>query len=212
MNFNIIEKFKDKNLQDRLKNKDQVAFEELYDTNADEIYRFIYFKIGRKDEAGDLSSLVFLKTWEHIQKNKIDQNKTLRALIYKIARNVVVDYYREKRPENISIDDEENKVDVVDDKNDILTDVEIKNDYDDLMSKVMELKNEYREILIMRFVNELSLDEIADVTGKKKINIRVILHRAITALKEMTGESKMIKRTKTPGKINVSRVAKKIKK
>jgi len=212
MNFNIIEKFKDRNLQDRLKNKDQVAFEELYNTNADDIYRFIYFKIGKKDEAGDLSSLVFLKTWEYIQKNKIDQNKTLRALIYKVARNVVIDYYREKRPDNISIDDEENKVDVIDDKNNILIDAEIKNDYDDLMSKVMELKNEYREILIMRFVNELSLDEIADVTGKKKINIRVILHRAITALKEMTEKGKPVKKARIPGKINVSRVVKKIKK
>jgi len=212
MNFSIIEKFKDKNLRDRLKDKDQVAFEELYNINVDDIYRFIYFKIGKKDEAGDLSSLVFLKTWEYIQKNKIDQNKTLRALIYKVARNVVIDYYREKRPDNISIDDEENKVDVIDDKNNILIDAEIKNDYDDLMSKVMELKNEYREILIMRFVNELSLDEIADVTGKKKINIRVILHRAITALKEMTEKGKPVKKARIPGKINVSRVVKKIKK
>ena len=212
MNFNIIEQLKEKNLQDRLKDKDQVAFEELYDNNADDIYRFIYFKTGKKEDASDLSSLVFLKTWEYIQKNTISQNKTLRALIYKIARNVVVDYYREKRPDNISIDDEENRIDVIDEGHDLLIDVDIKNEYDDLISKVMELKNEYREILIMRFVNELSLDEIADVTGKKKLNIRVTLHRAITALKDMTDNNESVKKTRTPGKVNVSEIGKKIKK
>jgi RNA polymerase sigma-70 factor (ECF subfamily) len=205
MNFNIIEKLKQENLKDRLKDKDQLAFEELYDKNVDDIYRFIYFKIGKKDDANDLSSLVFLKTWEHIQKNKISQNETLRALIYKIARNVVVDYYRERRPDNISIDDENNKIDVVDDNN-LEIDISVKSDYDRLMVNVMGLKNEYREILIMRFVNELSLDEIADVTGKKKINVRVILHRAVTALQEMTEGTKPIKKVRTPGKVNVSPV------
>ena len=52
----------------------------------------------------------------------------------------------------------------------------------------MEIKNEYREIVIMRYVNELSLDEIAEITGKKKMNVRVLLHRAIKALKDVVGE------------------------
>lgn len=188
MNLNIIEKLKENNLKERLKNRDQVAFEELYDKNINDIYRFIYFKIGKKDEASDLSSLVFLKTWEHIQKNKISDNQTLRALVYKIARNVVVDYYRNRRPESLSLDDENNRIEVVDEEYNLETEIGVKGEYEKLMVKIMELKNEYREILIMRFVNDLSLEEIADITGKKKINIRVLLHRAIKALKEMIEE------------------------
>lgn len=188
MNLNIIEKLKENNLKERLKNRDQVAFEELYDKNINDIYRFIYFKIGKKDEASDLSSLVFLKTWEHIQKNKISDNQTLRALVYKIARNVVVDYYRNRRPESLSLDDENNRIEVVDEEYNLETEIGVKGEYEKLMVKIMELKNEYREILIMRFVNDLSLEEIADITGKKKINIRVLLHRAIKALKEMVEE------------------------
>jgi len=191
MNLNIIEKLKENNLKERLKNKDQVAFEELYDKNINDIYRFIYFKIGKKDEASDLSSLVFLKTWEHIQKNKISDNQTLRALVYKIARNVVVDYYRNRRPENLSLDDENNRIDVVDEEYNLETEIGVKGEYENLMVKIMGLKNEYREILIMRFVNDLSLEEIADITGKKKINIRVLLHRAIKALKEMVEEKEV---------------------
>jgi len=188
MKLNIIEKLKENNLKERLKNKDQVAFEELYDKNINDIYRFIYFKIGKKDEASDLSSLVFLKTWEHIQKNKISDHQTLRALVYKIARNVVVDYYRNRRPESLSLDDENNRIEVVDEEYDLEMEIGVKGEYEKLMVKVMELKNEYREILIMRFVNDLSLDEISNITGKKKINIRVLLHRAIKALKEMIEE------------------------
>jgi len=188
MNLNIIEKLKENNLKERLKNKDQVAFEELYDKNINDIYRFIYFKIGKKDEASDLSSLVFLKTWEHIQKNKISDHQTLRALVYKIARNVVVDYYRNRRPESLSLDDENNRIEVVDEEYNLEVEIGVKGEYERLMVKIMELKNEYREILIMRFVNDLSLEEIVDITGKKKINIRVLLHRAIKALKEMIEE------------------------
>ncbi len=185
MNLSIIEKLKQKNLKDRIKNRDQSAFEELYDKNVDDIYRFIYFKIGKKDEASDLSSAVFLKTWEYLQKNKVTQKETLRALVYKIARNVVIDYYRSSKSENLSLDDDNNRIDVVDESYDVETDISDRGDVDNLMEKMMELKNEYREILLMRFVNDLTLDEIAEITGKKKINIRVLSHRAVKALKEI---------------------------
>ena len=188
MSLNIIEKFKERSMKERLRKKDELAFSEFYDKNIDDIYRFIYFKIGKKDEASDLSSLVFLKTWEYIQKDKIKNSETLRALVYKIARNVIVDYYRNRRPENLSLDDENNKIDVVNENYSLELEISVKDDYEKLMLKVMELKNEHREILVMRFINELSLEEIASVTGKKKINIRVMLHRAIKALKEMMGE------------------------
>ncbi len=184
MKLNIIEKFKENNLKERLKNKDQTAFEEFYDKNVDDVYRFIYFKIGKKDEAADLSSLVFLKTWEYLQKEKISKKGSLRALVYKIARNVIIDHYRKGRPESFSLDDEDNKIDIAGETN-IEAEISVKTEHESLMLKIMELKNEYREILIMRFVNELSLDEIADITGKKKINVRVTLHRAIKTLKDV---------------------------
>lgn len=188
MDLNINKKIKEKSLQERLKNKDTKAFEDFYDKNIDDIYRFIYFKIGKKDDASDLSSLVFLKTWEHIQKNGIKDCATLRALVYKIARNVIIDHYRNSRPDTLSLDDENNKIDVIDEEYDLAGEISDKGDYEKLMLKIMDLKNEYREILIMRFVNDLSLDEIADITGKKNMNIRVLLHRATKALKEMMEE------------------------
>lgn len=187
MSLSIIENFQDKKLKERIKNKDQKAFEELYDKNADDIYRFIFFKIGKKDDASDLCSLSFLKTWEHIQKNSLSK-ETLRALLYKITRNVIIDHYRSSRQDNVSLDDEENKIDVADENVNIELEISTQIDYELLSKKMMEIKNEYREIVVMRYVNELSLDEIAEITGKKKMNIRVLLHRALKALKDVMGE------------------------
>ncbi|PKM91646.1 hypothetical protein CVU82_00335 [Candidatus Falkowbacteria bacterium HGW-Falkowbacteria-1] len=187
MSLDVVEKFKDKKLKEKIKNKDQKAFEELYEKNADDIYRFIFFKIGKKDESADLSSLSFLKTWEYIQKNSMSNKETLRALLYKITRNVIIDHYRSSRKDNISLDDKENKIDVIDENQDVKSNISTQIDYEILSEKMMELKNEYREIVIMRYVNELSLEEIAQITGKKKINVRVSLHRALKALKDIMG-------------------------
>lgn len=207
MGLSIFEKLREGSLKEKLKNKNQTAFEELYDKNIDDIYRFIYFKVGKKDEASDLSSLVFLKTWEHLQKNKINDKQTLRALVYKIARNVVVDYYRSRRPESLSLDDENNRIEVVDEEYNLEIEIGIKGEHEDLMTKIMGLKNEYREVLIMRFVNELSLEEIVDITGKKKINVRVLLHRALKALKEMVEESEeSVEKTKEESQEDKKRI------
>lgn len=188
MSFDIIDSFKEKKLKERIKNKDQEAFEELYDQNVDNIYRFIFFKIGKKEEASDLSSLTFLKTWEYIQKTSLKKKDTLRALLYKIARNIVIDHYRENKKESFSLDDENNKIDIVDEGIDIEKNASDKFDYEVLSVKMMELKNEYREVLVMRYLNDLSLDEISQITGKKKINVRVLMHRATKALKEIMTE------------------------
>ena len=58
---NLIKKFKNSQSLKRLKNQDRDAFTKAYDDNIDDIYRFVYFKIGSHEEANDLTSTVFLK-------------------------------------------------------------------------------------------------------------------------------------------------------
>ena len=178
-----ISKLKEKNLFSRLKKKDKDAFIEAYDLYAADIQRFIFFKVGSKEEANDLTSIVFLKTWDYIRSNSLVDSRTLRALLYKVARTSIIDYYREHHNTS-SIDDEENKIDVIDETQDIMTQINLNSDLEMIKDKLPELKAEYREILVMRFINDLTLDEIADITGKTKVNIRVTVFRAIKALKE----------------------------
>jgi RNA polymerase sigma-70 factor (ECF subfamily) len=186
MSLKVVKKFKEKQLLQQLKHKDKEAFIKVYDEYVQDLYRFIYFKVGREAEAQDLTSLVFLKAWQHIQNNSLSDSKTLRALVYKIARHAIIDHYRESSSKlEVSLDDEDHPIDIVDDSQDLAEDVDRKNNLALLREQLPLLKEEYREVVVLRFVNDLSLEEIADVTGKSRGNVRVILHRALSALKEM---------------------------
>lgn len=186
MPIKIVKKFHNKQVLDRLKKRDQATFTTVYDENVADIYRFIYFKLGNEEEAKDLTSIVFLKTWNHIQNNSLEDAKTLRALLYKVARNAIIDHYRERGSRKpISIDDEQNKFDIADESLDETSRLDQAADIELIRKKLPFLKEEYREIIIMRFINDLTLEEIADVTKKSRGNVRVIIHRALTALKEL---------------------------
>ncbi len=186
---NLLKKFKDKQALGRLKNKDTQAFIEVYDRYASDLYRFIYFKIGRQEEAQDLTSMVFLKAWNHIQTNSLRDSKTLRALIYKIARHAIIDHYRQGTAKIESLDNRVKPVQIIDEDQDLAKDLDDSLELTRLGVFILQLKEEYREIIVLRFINDLELEEISAVTGKSKANVRVILHRALAALKELVKAS-----------------------
>ncbi|MFA5155698.1 MAG: RNA polymerase sigma factor [Patescibacteria group bacterium] len=186
MALNPIEKFKEKQILSRLKNRDKEAFIEIYDQNVSEIHRFVYFKIGSREEANDLTSMIFLKAWNHIQNKALTDAKTLRALLYKIARNAIVDYYRETGSKvMVSLDDESRPVEVADESGDPDERLDQAANLALIRRLLPLMKEEYREVIIMKFINDLSIDEIADISEKSKGNIRVLLHRALNALREL---------------------------
>ncbi|MDA3840084.1 MAG: RNA polymerase sigma factor [Patescibacteria group bacterium] len=185
--FNI----KDQSLLSRLKNDNKEAFVEAYDLYVDQIYRFVFFKVGNKEEAEDITSAVFLKTWNYIQETEKLVEKTLKALLYKIARTTIIDHYRKKSSQaNLSIDDVENGFDAIDESQNVEENFQIQNDIELVQLKLQELKDEYREIILMRYINEMSIDEIAELLGKSKGNVRVLTHRALKALSDIMSEEK----------------------
>lgn len=182
--------FKEKKIYFKLKQKDKDAFIEFYDLYVDRIYRFIYFKVGNKEEAEDLVSLTFLKTWNHLLENKLTDAKTLRALVYRIARNAIIDHYRKNLShENVSLDDEDITLNLSDNSDkEIVRDVDLKIDRHDIEEKLKELKDEYREIIILKFIEEFSVSEIAEIIDKPRGNVRVLMHRALKALRGLYGD------------------------
>ncbi len=189
MSQTLVQKFKDKQTISRLKSKDKEVFIKVYDDFAPDIYRFVYFKVGHAEEAKDLTSMIFLKTWNHIQNNSLTSSTTLRALLYKIARTSIVDYYRETGSKlEVSLDDEDHPIDLADENTDLESDMDRASDIAKIKSKLPLLKEEYREIIVLKFVNDLEIDEISEVTGKTRGNVRVLLHRALAALKDLMEE------------------------
>lgn len=189
MSQTLIQKFKDKQTISRLRNKDKEVFIKVYDDFAGDIYRFVYFKVGHVEEAKDLTSMIFLKTWNHIQNNSLTSSTTLRALLYKVARTSIVDYYRETGSKlEVSLDDENHPIEVVDSNTDLESDLDRASEIAKIKSKLPLLKEEYREVIVLKFVNDLEIDEISEVTGKTKGNVRVLLHRSLAALKDLLEE------------------------
>lgn len=194
ISYPLMEKgfFKDKLLYLRLNRKDKDAFVEIYDMYFDHIYRFVYFKVSQKEEAEDLTSSVFLKTWGYVQDNSVKDYKTLKSFLYKVARNAVIDYYRKKSVQNekISLNDGINTIDVADVSQDIHTKMEINSDVGLVEKNLRKLKDEYREIIVMRYLNELSIKEISFALDKTPGSIRVTLYRALNALRSLMEEDK----------------------
>ncbi|RLC36907.1 hypothetical protein DRH27_04530 [Candidatus Falkowbacteria bacterium] len=176
----------EKVLYSKLKDKDKEAFIRAYDLYLDHIYRFIFFKVNQKEEAEDLTSHVFLKTWDYIQNNKLNDYKTLKSLLYKVARNVVIDHYRKTSQQaNIHLDSPET-IGAIDERQDIKSQLELTSDLESVMKKLMELKAEYREVIMLKYVNELTVAEIADILEKSRGNTRVLIFRALKALKAIS--------------------------
>lgn len=181
-------KVEEKLLLYKVKKNDKQAFIKAYDLYIDQLYRFVYFKIGSREEAEDLCSAVFLKTWNYILSNSLKDEKTLKALLYKIARNLIIDHYRKnKARDNVSLDGDSG-IEFADEKQDAVRDLELKTDLLVLETKLPELKDEYREAIILRFVNELSIKEISEILGKPKGNVRVLIFRAVAALRELLSQ------------------------
>jgi len=164
-------------------NKDAEAYGKLYDCYIDRIYRFVYFKVSVREDAEDITSEVFLKAWEYIN-TTTKKIENFNALIYRVARNSVIDYYRNKRI-NISTDDEDNMIQIQDKEN-IAANVDIVIDRGNIEKLLSKLKEVYRDVILLRYIEEYSISEIAEITGKSKANVRVLLHRGIQALKEIS--------------------------
>lgn len=183
---------KEKYLLFKAKNKDPEAYSKVYDLYADRIYRFVFFKVSSKEEAQDLTSEVFLKTWQYIISGKDILN--LNAYLYRVARNLVVDHYRKASQKEVSFDALAGGLDSLDQEESLRVEqtkaLEDKLQMEKIEDKLMGLKDEYREVIILRYVDDLSISEIADIVSKKKGAVRVILFRALNALKELMGELK----------------------
>ena len=137
---------------------DAESYGKLYDLYVDRIYRFIFFKVSVKEDAQDLTSEVFLKTWQYIkEKDKIDN---FNAFIYQIARNIVIDYYRKISVQNVISDEKqlENIQDSFSEK--LLNEVNINIEMTQVLIYLNKLKDEYREVILLRYIEGYSIKEI----------------------------------------------------
>lgn len=208
-------KFKEKILLFKAKNKDPEAYGEIYDLYVEKIYRFIFFKVSSVQEAEDLTSDVFLKSWQYIiNKEKEESIENLNAFLYKVARNAVIDYYRKRSKDAVKEADFEYDIvkDIRDEKADLEEKAIIASDMREIENALKELKEEYRELLILKYLNELSISEIAQILEKSTGTVRVTLFRATKTLKNVLEKKQSLQQEQKSMPVKVKVQAGKAKK
>ncbi|OGF30611.1 hypothetical protein A2533_03235 [Candidatus Falkowbacteria bacterium RIFOXYD2_FULL_35_9] len=165
--------------------KDQDAYGELYDYYVAKIFRFVMFKVRLVEDAEDITSEVFLKVWQYIRTTD-KKIKNLNALFYQIARNAVIDYYRNKKRTEIQISDQEQYQKIIESR-DLIKELDQKIDTKNIEFYLEKIKDEYREVLVLKYVEQYSVNEIAGILKKTKSNVRVLVHRALKSLRDVMG-------------------------
>jgi RNA polymerase sigma-70 factor, ECF subfamily len=158
--------------------RDGQAYGELYDLYADRIRKFLFFKLPRKEDAEDLLHETFLRAWEYMTSSMVDD---VGALLFRIARNLIADFYRKKKPEMLT----EALESSLQAKGNLEEETDTHLAGAQAIHALKEVKDEYQEVLIMRYLSEMEIDEIAAALTKTPNNIRVLLHRAKAALKKV---------------------------
>lgn len=151
------------------------AYGQLYDIYIKKIYDFVYYKTLHKNTAEDIVSEVFLKAWKNINQF---QDGNFSAWLYMIARNSVIDNYRQQK----------NLVNIEDcwdlaDGQDFLTKIDSDLKIEKIKLAMSELKNSERELVIMRLWLDLSFKEIAEQLGKTEGAVKMSFARSLSVLK-----------------------------
>ena len=171
------------------------AFEVLLSRHKQSLFSYILYVVRNRDLADDIFQDTFIKAISTIKQGKYTENGKFRAWITRIAHNLIIDYFRQERTENtVSNDDYEfdlfNNPKLCDDTIEATL---VKTQVLDDVKKLVEfLPESQREVLNMRYYQDMSFKEIADRTG---VSINTALGRmryAIMNMRKMADDNRMV--------------------
>ncbi|MCB9791000.1 RNA polymerase sigma factor [Candidatus Nomurabacteria bacterium] len=165
--------------------KTRKLFEHAYFGNQRRIYWYIFKKVNNRELAEDLTAEVFIKlTKNHEILQERDENG-VRAWLYTVSRNLVIDYLRKKGRSKKRVSADEELFDIFASDEPEYLEKEIFNEkVRDLKELVEQLNEVEKEIISLRFKDELNFNEIAKIIGKKEGAVKMILYRALERLRE----------------------------
>jgi RNA polymerase sigma-70 factor, ECF subfamily len=151
----------------------QYEFLSVYDSHADSIFRLCYAKTGSRDEAKDLTQETFTRVWERLGKDEAEI-ENLRAFLFTVARNLIKDYYKKKRPV-LERDLPEGAMENVPG----ISDETLQAESRILLAALKDLSDPYRESLMLHLVEGLPIGEIAKMLGERPNTISVRVKRGL---------------------------------
>ncbi len=176
-----MEKFKKDTFLTLFNEGQEEAFMEVYDFYTPKMFLFVYYQARQnRSVAEEIVQKVFMKAWEHVSGDK-KSIENIQAFLYRIARNLVIDYWRALDKEHLPIMEEH--IDVTDDANSPVEAVDVALSVEKINDNLNKIPEQYREVIVMRFIEELSIEEMAKILSKKSNNVHVLIHRALKSLR-----------------------------
>jgi RNA polymerase sigma-70 factor (ECF subfamily) len=158
---------------------DEYAISRLYDDHSQGIFRFLYYRLGDLHVAEDITSEVFIQMIQSLSRFN-SESGNFTSWLYTIARNKAIDFFRKNRAHStLPLSDDiagtqQNPEEISGNKQ--LT--------KDLKNKLQELPEEHRDLLVLRFISQLSIKETALSLGKTEDGVKGMQYRALSALRE----------------------------
>lgn len=185
----------EKRLVQRAK-EDKEAFGLLYARYVDKIYAYVYYRTGNNQDAEDLTARVFFRAIQHIE-NYEDKGVPFSAWLYRIAHNLLANWYRDQSKRQILSLDSIIKWHV-EDSPELAT--ELLEDREALLEAIRRLPSERQELLILKYVERLSNADIGDIMGRSEGAIKSLYHRTLISLRDELME--MARRKKSNNRLN----------
>ena len=161
--------------------RDAEAFGALYDRFVERVYRYLYFRTGSHPEAEDLTEQVFLKAWEAIGRYRW-QGRPFLAWLYRLAHNAHIDYVRSTKP-TTSLSNDARPLNVASPT----AGVELARalDAEVLAGALSQLTAEQQQVIIMKFIEGLDNEQIAQTMDRREGAIRALQMRALMSLRRV---------------------------
>jgi len=164
---------------------DPEAFGQLYELYVDNIYSYIYYRVGNHHDAEDLTAKVFFRALNHIPRYK-NNGAPFAAWLYRIAHNLVANWYRDhSRRQMVALDNV--KLSGEGQENPHRA-VERTNERELLLNAIQELPPERQQLLTLKFIERMSNAEIGRVMGRSEGAIKSLYHRTLISLKKLLAE------------------------
>lgn len=161
---------------------DREAFGQLYEMYAPLVFRFLYAHLDNRLDAEDLTEEVFLRTWQFLPSYRM-RGVPFTGFIFRIARNALYDHYRRSRKRAV---DSGMDLELVDDlQPDPVDRLPLHLERRELRQTLTSLREDYRTVLVLRFLVGLSPDETAVAMSRSSGAIRVLQHRALAAARKL---------------------------
>jgi RNA polymerase sigma-70 factor (ECF subfamily) len=163
----------------RAKEGDQAALVEIYERHYDAVYAYLYYRLGDPATAEDLAGEVFVRLVERISSYTY-RGRPILAWLYTIARNLLVDHQR-RASRDVDLPPEETPTAA---SHDPAHAAERALARECLGRALRRLKDSYQQVIVLRFVQDLSHAETAAILGKTENATKVLQHRALKALRK----------------------------